>query len=163
MNRDLQKLFDEMETGRARLYKQLSQLPTDVVQTPRSPREWSPAQVIEHLAIAEELNVGYIGLPTTKTTPTRSLAIPMMCWVLRHGITVPAPPTMIPTPSPDLDATFARWATVRQSLETALTAPQMQKIFAVHPVVGALSSTQFLQILSTHQLYHQRKLSYLVK
>jgi len=124
---------------------------------------WSAAQVIGHMAMAEQLYVNKIvegaelGI---EGAPTQSLMIPLGCLFMNLGITVPAPPEMEPPATIDLQealqgfdaagSAFIKW------MESAED-PDHQ-VMAKTGMLGNVTAHQMLKMMDAHLTYHKRKL-----
>ena len=124
---------------------------------------WSPAQVIGHLAIAEQFYVNAIVEAAElgiEGTPTQSLMIPIGCLIMNWGIPIPNPPEMEPPAEIDLQealqgfdsagAAFIKW------MESAVD-PE-HKVMAKTGMLGNVTAHQMLKMMDAHLTYHKRKL-----
>lgn len=137
----------------------------DPIKATKAPdaRSWSPAQVIGHMAMAEQFYVNSIveaaelGL---EGTPTQSLMIPIGCLIMNWGISVPNPPEMEPPATIDLaealqgfdsaGAAFIKWMESAEDPE--------HQVMATTGMLGKVTAYQMLKMMDAHLTYHQRKL-----
>jgi hypothetical protein len=156
MHASLQRSFATLETGRAALYKKISAREVLLVTN-----IWTPAQLLEHLALAEERLLGYVDFAAAeKKRPTRSPLLPILLWAMRRHLSLPVPDTMMPSEDVTIEDAAAHWATVRERLQAVLddVADPKDTAIAIHPQAGPLSAAQIVAILEAHQLYHQKGL-----
>jgi uncharacterized damage-inducible protein DinB len=124
---------------------------------------WSAAQVIGHMAIAEQFYVNAIVEAAElgiEGTPTQSLMIPIGCLIMNWGIPIPNPPEMEPPAEIDLQealqgfdsagAAFLKW------MESAED-PKHQ-VMAKTRMLGNVTAHQMLKMMDAHLTYHKRKL-----
>lgn len=96
---ELMPAWETVEAGKAEMLRRARALPPDVFAAPRKPGEWSYAQMLHHMVIAEDGVTGQIAAmqaAQTSSKPRLPFVVSMMIVVLRNGITVPAPSTMLP-------------------------------------------------------------------
>jgi hypothetical protein len=178
---DLARRFAVIEDQRETLVARVAAL--SAVERRRRPRpgEWSPLEVIHHLALAEEQTVGQLDAARTmvaasgaRSRATRSPLVPLLVAVMRAGLRLPTPPSMEPpTNSSETDAEgfsseaslerFAeRWRAARQTLQArleAITSHAPGEPVAQHPIFGPLDARQVLDLAEAHGRYHERQLS----
>jgi uncharacterized damage-inducible protein DinB len=121
---------------------------------------WSAAQVIGHMAIAEQFYVNAIveaaelGL---EGTPSTSLMIPIGCLIMNLGIQIPNPREMEPPSEIDLNealqgfdsagAAFIKWMESAEDPD--------QKVMAKTGMLGMVSAHQMLKMMDAHLTYHK--------
>jgi hypothetical protein len=124
---------------------------------------WSPAQVIGHIAIAEQSYVNAIVEAAElgiEGIASKSLMIPIGCLIMNLGISIPNPPEMEPPAEIDLQealqgfdsagAAFIKW------MESAIEPDQ--KVMAKTGMLGMVTAHQMLKMMEAHLTYHKRKL-----
>ena len=124
---------------------------------------WSAAQVMGHMAIAEQFYVNAIVEAAElgiEGTPTQSLMIPIGCLIMNWGIPIPNPPEMEPPAEIDLQealqgfdsagAAFIKWMETAEDPE--------HKVMAKTGMLGNVSAHQMLKMMDAHLTYHKRKL-----
>lgn len=162
---DLVPLWDAIETGKSEIVRRARALPADVFTAPRKPGDWSPAQMLHHLAIAEGEVTGQItdlqaGKSVDKKAP--AFAVSLLTQVLRWGVPLPAPPNMLPSLTPPgLDETERLWSEHRAFLKARLDNLQAGDVstpIALHPIAGPMNAPQVLRLADAHQVYHLRQL-----
>jgi hypothetical protein len=124
---------------------------------------WSPAQVIGHLAIAEQFYVNAIVEAAElgiEGIPSKSLMIPIGCLIMELGIPIPNPPEMEPPAEIDLQealqgfdsagAAFIKWMESAEDPD--------HKVMAKTGMLGMVTAHQMLKMMDAHLTYHKRKL-----
>lgn len=124
---------------------------------------WSAAQVMGHMAIAEQFYVNAIVEAAElgiEGTPTQSLMIPIGCLIMNWGIPIPNPPEMEPPAEIDLQealqgfdsagAAFIKWMESAEDPE--------HKVMAKTGMLGNVTAFQMLKMMDAHLTYHKRKL-----
>lgn len=124
---------------------------------------WSAAQVMGHMAIAEQFYVNAIVEAAElgiEGTPTQSLVIPIGCLIMNWGIPIPNPPEMEPPAEIDLQealqgfdsagAAFIKWMESAEDPE--------HKVMAKTGMLGNVTAFQMLKMMDAHLTYHKRKL-----
>ena len=124
---------------------------------------WSAAQVIGHIAIAEQFYVNAIVEAAEigiEGTPTQSLMIPIGCLIMNWGIPIPNPPEMEPPADINLQealqgfdsagAAFIKWMEAAEDPE--------HQVMAKTGMLGNVTAFQMLKMMEAHLTYHKRKL-----
>lgn len=124
---------------------------------------WSPAQVIGHIAIAEQFYVNAIVEAAElgiEGTPSQSLMIPVGCLIMNLGIPIPNPPEMEPPADINLQealqgfdssgAAFIKWMESAEDPE--------HQVMAKTGMLGKITAHQMLKMMDAHLMYHKRKL-----
>ena len=124
---------------------------------------WSAAQVMGHMAIAEQFYVNAIVEAAElgiEGTPTQSLMIPIGCLIMNWGIPIPNPPEMEPPADINLQealqgfdsagAAFIQWMETAEDPE--------HKVMAKTGMLGNVTAFQMLKMMDAHLTYHKRKL-----
>ena len=124
---------------------------------------WSAAQVIGHIAIAEQFYVNAIVEAAEigiEGTPTQSLMIPIGCLIMNWGIPIPNPPEMEPPADINLQealqgfdsagAAFIKWMDSAEDPE--------HQVMAKTGMLGNVTAFQMLKMMEAHLTYHKRKL-----
>ena len=124
---------------------------------------WSAAQVIGHIAIAEQFYVNAIVEAAElgiEGIASKSLMIPIGCLIMNLGISIPNPPEMEPPAEIDLQealqgfdsagAAFIKW------MEAAIEPDH--KVMAKTGMLGMVTAHQMLKMMDAHLTYHKRKL-----
>ena len=125
--------------------------------------DWSAAQVMGHMAIAEQFYVNAIVEAAElgiEGTPTQSLMIPIGCLIMNWGIPIPNPPEMEPPADINLQealqgfdsagAAFIKWMESAEDPE--------HKVMATTGMLGRVTAFQMLRMMDAHLTYHKRKL-----
>jgi uncharacterized damage-inducible protein DinB len=126
--------------------------------------EWSLAEVIEHLVIAERAVIAGIEAARDKKVPFQIppllLRREIVMLVLRNGIKVPAVKRAIPERKVALDSLINEWKELRERLRANLeTRPAEDGILLAfsHPRAGKLSLNKSLQFVHAHLVYHHKR------
>jgi uncharacterized damage-inducible protein DinB len=124
---------------------------------------WSPAQVIGHIAIAEQSYVNAIVEAAElgiEGTPTQSLMIPIGCLIMNLGIPIPNPREMEPPSEIDLNEALQGFDSAGEAfikwMESAIEPDQ--KVMAKTGMLGMVTAHQMLKMMEAHLTYHKRKL-----
>lgn len=130
------------------------------------PGEWTAAQHVEHLALADEEAARQAELPSDKRRGGMTwLALPLVCLLLRFGPRVPIPGSLtILEPRADItpDEAAAHWAAARAQFQArmdALSPADSRRVVFHHPVAGPLDAAQTLKLGLAHGEYHRRQLA----
>lgn len=125
---------------------------------------FSPAELIEHMALAEEGNVKFMRKFPPKTLAERR---PKVTFVFRHTVqsmhaaTKPVATVgyMIPKGSVDVEAAAKKWADLRLEMKTFLDQvespekPMVKFLF----FFGLASASQYFDLLEAHMHYHETR------
>lgn len=158
-----QALLTRFKRERDAFRTRIGQLDPTAATRKSGENTWSAAQVIGHMAMAEQFYVNRIvegaelGIDGT---PTKSLMIPMGVLIMKLGITVPNPPEMEPPATIDLQealqgfdsagAAFMEWMDTAEDPD--------QQVIAKTGMLGNVSAHQMLKMMDAHLTYHKRKL-----
>ena len=130
-------------------------------RTPRAPGKWSPGQVVEHLALAYEVNRGVLHgiLPAMKAP---RLLRPLIRWiglmpVLRRGRFIPgskSPKVFRPSDSPaEQPLLLARARAAMESFHA--DAAHLDRPTLDHPFFGRLQLVDFIRLQEIHARHHR--------
>jgi hypothetical protein len=158
-----QALLARFKQERAAFRNRIGQLDPAKATQKANQTSWSPAQVIGHIAIAEQFYVNAIveaaelGL---EGTPTQSLMVPLGCLIMNLGISIPNPPEMEPPADINLEealqgfdsagAAFIKWMESAEDPD--------HKVMAKTGMLGMVTAHQMLKMMDAHLTYHKRKL-----
>ena len=158
-----------VEDGKADILRRARALPADVLYAPRKPGEWSFAQILHHLVIAEGLIIGQMAaLKSGQTPPPAKPAflVSGLTRLMQWGVPLPAPPSMLPPPNPPpISEIIALWDEKRAAFEAGINSVHGENRSApaaLHPIFGPLSALQVLRLAKAHQVYHLRQFPPLV-
>ena len=158
--------WDAVEAGKSEIVRRARALPPEVFVAPRKPGQWSYAQMLQHLAIAEGEVTGQIAALKAVQNPadlpkTSPVFVPLLSKLLRWGVPLPAPPNMLPPESPlTLAESETLWNEKRVALKARLEAlgtGDLAAPIALHPIAGPLNARQVLALADAHQRYHLRQ------
>jgi uncharacterized damage-inducible protein DinB len=158
-----QALLTRFKQERAAFRNRIGELDPAQATHKANQTSWSPAQVIGHMAIAEQYYVNAmveaaeLGLDGT---PTKSLMIPIGSLIMNLGISIPNPPEMEPPADINLQealqgfdsagAAFIQWMDSAEDPDNAVVAKT--------GMLGNVSAHQMLTMMDAHLTYHKRKL-----
>jgi hypothetical protein len=158
-----QALLARFKQERAAFRNRIGQLDPGQATHKANQTSWSPAQVIGHIAIAEQFYVNAIVEAAElgiEGIPSKSLMIPIGCLIMNLGISIPNPPEMEPPAEIDLQealqgfdsagAAFIKW------MEAAIEPDH--KVMAKTGMLGMVTAHQMLKMMEAHLTYHKRKL-----
>ena len=161
---ELVSAWETVEAGKAELLRRARALPPDVFAAPRKPGQWTYAQTLHHMAIAEGEVTGQIAAMEAGQTvakPAPAFVLPLVAFVLKNGLPVPAPPNMLPPDvSPTLDEIERLWSEKRAFFKARLDglgAGDLAVPIALHPIAGPLEARQVLSLADAHHIYHLRQ------
>jgi hypothetical protein len=169
MHPRLAPLADDIECQRAALLAAIASQPAIILNaTPKDPSSWSPAQIIDHLAIVQT-NVARLlahrlvrakeaGLAReTSTEPIRSR---LETTFLTQKIE--APENVRPASDTEATAAIERLLASHSELEALLAAADgyaLTDVVARHPIFGDIDMYEWLVFLSRHEQRHVAQLS----
>ena len=126
----------------------------------RRPSEFSPVEVVMHMALAETFSLDLmrtrppVGL--TDLHPKPSWIFPFALNRMEAGNGVPTTGSMTPKSNVTLQEADARWTEVRLEILDLLTPlPTLECVALKHPLFGLLSARDLLQLLTSHTQYHE--------
>ncbi|HQV51633.1 MAG: DinB family protein [Flavobacteriales bacterium] len=162
----LLQLFDGMERDRLALYARLDPLSETALAAEPAPGKWSVAQVITHLAIAEEGALAYL---LKKRDLGAHGPVPFSArWrmaALRAALYLPfkynAPAVVATVPSTSCSVAMERWAAVRNAMRsTYVSIPESEvghDLFK-HPIVGKFDLIQSVKFMHHHMRHHEKQI-----
>jgi uncharacterized damage-inducible protein DinB len=158
-----QALLARFKQGRAAFRNRIGQLDPAKATQKANQTSWSPAQVIGHLAIAEQFYVNAIVEAAElgiEGTPTQSLMIPIGCLIMNWGIPIPNPPEMEPPSEIDLQEALQGFDSAGAALIKWMESAEdpEHKVMAKTGMLGNVTAHQMLKMMDAHLTYHKRKL-----
>ena len=154
--------FTRLESGREGLLRRVERIPIERLEAQPKPGAWSVAQVVAHLAVAEETSLAYLRKklhhgghrPVTVIGALRLLTLDL---ALSSPVRWKAPRIIADIPPASWAEATARWTQVRAEWRNALA--ELPPSFASHglfkhPVAGKLSLIQGLRFMATHVRHH---------
>jgi len=156
--------FGELESQRLRAVATVAALPeTDRSAIPPG-WAWSPAQVLTHLVLSEQEFLRRIAttaeMGTAGLRPRRPPFINIACFLGRHPFfAIPAPESLEPPGDASLESAARIWEVVRGDLRGWLETVDdpVRTVFCIHPIFGALSANQLLDVMEAHGIYHAKR------
>lgn len=158
----LLRAFDRMEAERSDLIAQLDRLPIEKLSVAPRPGAWTVAQVITHIAIAEEGSLAYLAKKHAGGRHERvSASAPLRLALLNLAISLPlkykAPAVVADVPATGYAEARARWAAVRAAMRStyeALPEAHIAHDLFKHPSVGRFNLLQGVRFMRRHARRH---------
>ena len=160
MDPRLSTAFSRLEDLKSKATALISAAPDP--SQPFAPGEWSYAQVLEHLLLAERpVATRFSG--SLSPLPKRGLPSWFkrrgVSFVLRQGIKVPVPSDdFMPRGAVGCEELLEEWSDLRNELGSQLTKLSSDsvegKVVVKHPVAGPLNTVETLTLLGDHLQYH---------
>jgi uncharacterized damage-inducible protein DinB len=175
MNHRLHIRFEQLEHATNRLLASAAVLGEQAYQAP-SPGQWSAAQVVQHLVVAETgiglyvekkvlqaegLQAGGIGSFLKSRLLRVLLRLPFTRFKAPASLT-----KLTPEAVPPLAELRAEWEASRRRLERTLNeypGKLLNRTIFKHPRSGMLTITQTLDFMLDHILHHQKQLERITK
>ena len=164
MHPDLAKRFAALEERRHKLVARVRALPHDKQTLKPDANHFSPAEVIMHMALAEQFDVGFMrknppsmlkGKKAHVTFIFRK-TVSMMQNPVKEARTLGA---MIPRGGCSLTEAETAWEEVRQ--ETVPFLEQVEKpddpMVKFMFIMGIASASDYLTLIEAHQTYHEQR------
>ncbi|TGE29019.1 DinB family protein [Hymenobacter metallicola] len=175
MNHRLHLRFEQLEHATTRLLDQAQALGDKAHQQP-GPGQWSAAQVVQHLVVAETGIGQYIDkkIMQEEELGKSGFLTFVRSRVLRAALRLPflrfkAPKylaSLTPETAPPLPELRTEWARIRRQLERTLNefpSPLLNRDIFKHPRSGMLNIYQTLDFMVDHVLHHQKQLERISK
>ncbi|SMC00434.1 hypothetical protein SAMN00120144_3247 [Hymenobacter roseosalivarius DSM 11622] len=171
MNHRLNLRFEQLERATNQLLAQVELLGERASTSP-GPGQWSAAQVVHHLLVAETGINQYIDKKLAQTEDLEDAGVGafLRSGLLRVLLRLPflrfAAPSKLkeltPDQAPPLPVLRAEWESVRRRLERTLNeypSKLLNRAIFKHPRSGMLTIYQTLDFMVDHVLHHQRQVS----
>ncbi len=148
MDKKREQRWASIERKKAEILKRMEALSPEAYVT----GDWSPAQIGDHLSLAEQ---------KMRVTPTReqvsfSPKVTLVCTVLRLAPAIASKASFEPENLP-LAELRARWDASRKELRAALETAPIGTVFGQHPIAGPLDIGNYLAITDAHLTYHLKR------
>jgi DinB superfamily len=160
VDEEFQVFWFALEVRRKTMTDRVAVLDNQAQIRRRRPSEFSPVEVIMHMALAETVSLEVmrqrppIGLTTLRPKPSWIFAFALNRMEAGNG--VPTIGSMMPKSDVTLREADARWTEVRNEIHGLLSPlPTMDHVALKHPIFGLLSARDLLQLLSSHTRYHE--------
>ncbi|MEO8589884.1 MAG: DinB family protein [Flavobacteriales bacterium] len=162
----LLRAFDRLEVDRTALIAHLDTLPENSLTTAPGPGAWTVAQVITHLAIAEESSLSYLrkkhdGGRHKPATFSSHWRLPLLNLALSLPLKYKAPAVVANVPATSYAEAKARWGAVRLDMRSTYgTLPEAHighDLFK-HPTVGRFNLLQGLRFMQQHVRRHREQI-----
>lgn len=169
---DLARRWEILEERRSDVLARVAALTPSQRDLRPGTNAWSPVELVHHLILAEEQMGAQVAAAAARAAsgrPLRRRALPApflltALAVLRLGIRVPVPDTMVPRDVVSLDVLTDRWEASRRALRErldSLDAGTRRDPVSLHPLAGPLDAVELLRLIDVHLGYHQRQLAHL--
>lgn len=167
----LLKLFDDLERDRLALYAQLETLTETVLTAEPAPQKWNVAQVITHLAIAEEGALAYLRKkrdlgahkPVSFSSRWRMAA-------LRAALNLPlkykAPVIVATVPVTTYSEAMTRWTSVRNAMRStygSIPDNELGHDLFKHPMAGKFDLIQSVKFMHDHMRHHEKQIERILR
>jgi uncharacterized damage-inducible protein DinB len=158
-----QALLARFKQERAAFRNRIGQLDPAKATQKANQTSWSPAQVIGHIAIAEQSYVNAIVEAAElgiEGIPSKSLMIPIGCLIMNLGIPIPNPREMEPPSEIDLNEALQGFDSAGEAFISWMEAAQdpSHQVMAKTGMLGNVTALQMLKMMDAHLTYHKRKL-----
>ncbi|HEX8351171.1 MAG TPA: DinB family protein [Hymenobacter sp.] len=170
MNHRLHIRFEQLERATTRLLQMATSLGEKTHERP-SPAQWSAAQVVQHLVVAETGIEQYLEKKVLQAEGLEhaGLGASLRSGLLRVLLRLPflrfkAPKrlaALMPTDTPPLPELQTEWESGRRRLERLLNefpSKLLTRAIFRHPRSGMLNIYQTLDFMLDHVLHHQRQI-----
>lgn len=158
----LTALLDGLDAQRAALLARIAAAPEALRTRQPAPGQWSAAQVIVHLAMAEEAAVAYLGKKLLfghhqRPPLTAGLRVLILRMAFASPLKFKAPAFIATIPEVDHATAVARWDAARAALRKAYEALPEERLGQAlfkHPFAGRLDLMRGLHTMRIHVRRH---------
>jgi len=162
----LQQLYSGLEERRQRMLGRIREMSEAQSSFREEPKAWTPIQVAQHVAIAEQVGVdAMVHLKDRPSKPRRlaqRLGYAAVWVILKLGLRVKSPARRtIPDGEVSLTELEPEWDRVRQRLSDFLETLDERALSTagfMHPVAGPLNLHEALVFMTRHLDHHLRQL-----
>ncbi len=128
---------------------------------------WSIAQIIQHLVLSDETygrSFEQNALPSEKLLfrlVPRNWRLKMILKAMREDKNLPIPsPSVDPIKVSDvpLSELAQRWDTAQANIQRTVDSPRVDMLRYFHPVIGAVTVSEMLELKEAHIAYHMRQI-----
>lgn len=168
MKANIIKKFDQMESGRMRLFQLIQNQNDETLNKKPDPEKWSPVQILHHLMDAESGTLNYIRKKIANPDQLEQSGIRekmnafLLSVFLRAPLKWKAPKVVSTVPEHDtLTNTLRRYNEVRENwkqLIDSMPEDQMKKKIFRHPVAGRMNLYDTLNFIDLHARRHFRQI-----
>jgi hypothetical protein len=165
MLRNLSHHFETLEAMKAAFLSRLSAFGSELLDRRPQPGAWSLSDIAQHLMLVDEEVLrqftAAVGTDHRGRSPRDRVGWLMVNFVFRSGIRVEAPMrSVVPLSRKSLDEIRWRWDLARSDLSTYLSSlhpEDLDKILCRHPIAGAMTAEQTLELLTLHFNHHLKQ------
>lgn len=173
MTKDIQALYDKMESSRKELFSKLDSYSAEKMNQKPDENTWSVVQTMNHLSDAEGGSVKYMNKKMSFNPKLKKagLSSSLRYMLLITAFSLPLKfkvPDVVGQPSNDMDydQAKARWDTVRADMKTLLESldeSQLKAELWKHPSAGKMDMARALKFMQTHFDRHQGQIERILK
>lgn len=146
------------ETIRTNLIQRVSALSPEEQQSRANPGDFSPIEMLEHMALVEGLNASFIESSIAngaiKKAAKPNFIYRFVMKGMRGGKRVPTDKQFIPSEVVSFESATANWNSARSQIIEHLRQNAEHPTAIKHKYFGRLSSFQLLDLLYSHCEYH---------
>jgi hypothetical protein len=163
MSPSLQKKFQELEQKIGVTIQRVSELSEDQKRT-RVGSSFSPLEMLEHMAVVEELYVEHINKQrnriknTNATRPLFTFRLLLKLMQRPVSMTTPTPGIMMPKGKMSEHEAGSRWLAARKEILDYLSGFDDHIGAFKEPFIGWLTPEDFFECIRIHQQYHDDRL-----
>jgi hypothetical protein len=159
----LRRILGRLDSTHAKLLAIVNPLDSGLYNQRLTDNEWSVAEILQHLYLAEErvvadLEKGRAGNPVRVGPLRRLIPTVIVSWRL---VRVKAPRAVTPTDAPDKDVVLENYAAVRKRLKGLCTTHGKQKLRRTvfkHPFLGKMNGVAAVSMIGYHELRHYKQI-----
>jgi len=168
MNERIRMRFETLEAGRRGVETRIDGVAPEALNRQPSPGQWSAAQVISHIVLAETRTVGYVTKKASDPSQLRAAGLKekLMGKIVLAAMSAPfgfrAPDVVATVPeNADPDELRVNWAQVRADLATLLDSipdSLLGTCLFKHPYGGPMTLEAALNFMIAHASRHAKQI-----
>jgi hypothetical protein len=162
MDQNIADRFQHLEARRIAMIDRVRALPSDKQNLKPSPKQFSPVEVIMHMALADQMSADRMNklnpseLKGLKAKP--SFVFNLVVKGLAKAKPMSVPPGMTPKSYVVLDEAAAAWEKAQNQLKGYfLKADGPEEVLQKYFPFGRLSANNILELIEAHQHYHEER------
>lgn len=164
MNSELKKRFENLEHRREAMVDRVRALSPERQKARRDPNAFSPLEVIQHFALAEEGNLKFLRenpppMLQDKKPKTRFVYRMVVKQLRSADKMIRTLPSMVPKAAGTLDHADRQWAVAREELAVFLEqVDEPDEPFCKFSMLFGLGSADdYLRLMEAHMHYHEKR------